>query len=473
MPAFLVPAYWAVYRKLYREGAVIWGGQALLMLAGAFLISNIVNASAVTIVYSVYAFLLGAVIAVISGLFANRIYYGYCQKVMKEAEQAGENGGVILQKKGGVTKTGPFAGILAGMLVISGLCGALAGMLISDAQDSGSSSSYDYSYPSSGGASAPNPAYAMDDSGTTMDQEALTEEEALAAVQESYFDNGEVETEAFEELFPAVYPDGEWETDEDDEGILVSYSGTGYSPASYQQETYRYVFLVAGDSVDFSEVSIGDRSLYDEDIDAALAYADICYDTIRDGKSGVMDILSTDDGNPSTLDEAEYFLQAAGIGYSVEMNVSGEKANVVLEDDSRMIFFANRSDYLEGAEAYILTIKDEEMNVSTFQKYFYNTEPQPDYSYYGMDSAGAVNASDLADMTQTDLYIMRNEVFALHGRKFDDPFLRAVFSFTNWYSPTYEPEEFPDVLSSVEKANVSTIQSVEEEKGYWGDWEFW
>ena len=80
MPAFLVPAYWAVYRKLYREGAVIWGGQALLMLAGAFLISNIVNASAVTIVYSVYAFLLGAVIAVISGLFANRIYYGYCQK---------------------------------------------------------------------------------------------------------------------------------------------------------------------------------------------------------------------------------------------------------------------------------------------------------------------------------------------------------------------------------------------------------
>ena len=113
------------------------------------------------------------------------------------------------------------------------------------------------------------------------------------------------------------------------------------------------------------------------------------------------------------------------------------------------------------------------MNVSTFQKYFYNTEPQPDYSYYGMDSAGAINASDLANMTQTDLYIMRNEVFALRGRKFDDPFLRAVFSFTNWYSPTYEPEEFPDVLSSVEKANVSTIQSVEEEKGYWGDWEFW
>ena len=234
--------------------------------------------------------------------------------------------------------------MLAGMLVISGLCGTLAGMLISDAQDSGSSSSYDYSYPSSGGSSAPNPAYAMDDSGTTMDQEALTEEEALAAVQESYFDNGEVETEAFEELFPAIYPDGEWETDEDDEGILVSYSGTGYSPASYQQETYRYVFLVAGDSVDFFEVSIGDRSLYDEDIDAALAYADVCYDTIRDGKSGVMDILSTDDGNPSTLDEAEYFLQAAGIGYSVEMNVSGEKANVVLEDDTRMIFFANRSD---------------------------------------------------------------------------------------------------------------------------------
>ena len=38
--------------------------------------------------------------------------------------------------------------------------------------------------------------------------------------------------------------------------------------------------------------------------------------------------------------------------------------------------------------------------------------------------------------------------------------------------------KFPDVISSVEKANVEPIQSEvrgerKKEKGYWGDWEFY
>ena len=458
---------------MYLEGVVLWGGQIMLMLLGAFVIPKIVNPSSALLAYNIFSFLVGGVIAVGSGFLANRVYYSYYQKACRQIDSTGEGGQMLLGKHGGVMKTGPFIGILIGMILISSLAGVLNSAILGSADTGTTSNTYDYSGSSSGASHTANPAYAMDDSGTTMDQEAVTEDQALTAVRESYFDNGEVETEVFDELFEVVYPGGEWETDETDSGILVGYTGEGYCPFTYGNDIYSYVFLVSGDTVDFSEVTIGDRTLLDEEIDAAFAYADACYNAIQDGKSGIMDILSTEDENPSTLEEAEYYFKSAGVGYSVRMNESGEKANMVLEDDSKLIFFANRSDYLDGMEGYILTIKDQEMNVNTFQKYFYNTEPKPDYSYFGMDSAGVISASDLGGLTQTDLYIMRNEIFALHGREFDDPFLQSVFSFTTWYTPVYAPEEFPDVLNATEKANVETIRSVEEEHGYWGDWDFW
>jgi len=58
-----------------------------------------------------------------------------------------------------------------------------------------------------------------------------------------------------------------------------------------------------------------------------------------------------------------------------------------------------------------------------------------------------------------DLRILRNEVYARHGRRFETPWLRDYFKNEPWYTPraSFTIAE----LSEIEKANVKVIQAVE------------
>lgn len=58
-----------------------------------------------------------------------------------------------------------------------------------------------------------------------------------------------------------------------------------------------------------------------------------------------------------------------------------------------------------------------------------------------------------------DLRILRNEVYARHGRRFETPWLRDYFKNEPWYTPraSFTIAE----LSEIEKANVKVIQVVE------------
>lgn len=62
-------------------------------------------------------------------------------------------------------------------------------------------------------------------------------------------------------------------------------------------------------------------------------------------------------------------------------------------------------------------------------------------------------------LTLYDLRIIRNEVYARHGRRFETPWLRDHFKNEPWYTP--RPEFTIAELSEVEKANVKLIQAVE------------
>jgi len=58
-----------------------------------------------------------------------------------------------------------------------------------------------------------------------------------------------------------------------------------------------------------------------------------------------------------------------------------------------------------------------------------------------------------------ELRILRNEVYALHGRRFQTPWLRSYFSNQSWYRPR---EDFSDAeLSETEKSNVKLIVATE------------
>ncbi len=70
--------------------------------------------------------------------------------------------------------------------------------------------------------------------------------------------------------------------------------------------------------------------------------------------------------------------------------------------------------------------------------------------------------SDLKDLSKEELRIARNEIYARHGRKFDDKKLQKYFDSQSWYEGTVPASEFSeDVLSSVEKKNVAFIRQFE------------
>jgi hypothetical protein len=67
--------------------------------------------------------------------------------------------------------------------------------------------------------------------------------------------------------------------------------------------------------------------------------------------------------------------------------------------------------------------------------------------------------SILRGMSLYDLRVIRNEVFARHGRRFETPWLRDFFRNEPWYTPR---SDFTIAsLSETEKANIKLIQAAE------------
>lgn len=82
--------------------------------------------------------------------------------------------------------------------------------------------------------------------------------------------------------------------------------------------------------------------------------------------------------------------------------------------------------------------------------------PDSDSRYY--------SAGELAGLTDEQLVLARNEIYARHGRGFNDATVRSYFESQSWYKQLYTAEEF-DAMSSplnqYESANVSAILHAE------------
>ncbi|NET02246.1 MAG: YARHG domain-containing protein [Sphaerospermopsis sp. SIO1G1] len=77
---------------------------------------------------------------------------------------------------------------------------------------------------------------------------------------------------------------------------------------------------------------------------------------------------------------------------------------------------------------------------------------------YAWLSQRRVTTADLVDKSSYDLDIMRNTIFAVHGRKFETPGLQAYFNQQSWYDARYSPQNFPvSLLSSLEIKNAEFI----------------
>lgn len=91
---------------------------------------------------------------------------------------------------------------------------------------------------------------------------------------------------------------------------------------------------------------------------------------------------------------------------------------------------------------------------------FWSDSIMPDtYSRY-------IDESDLYVFNASELRLIRNEIFARHGRIFTSADLNEYFRQKAWYVPTYSPEEFDanmeSYLTKYELANLEVILNYED-----------
>lgn len=77
-----------------------------------------------------------------------------------------------------------------------------------------------------------------------------------------------------------------------------------------------------------------------------------------------------------------------------------------------------------------------------------------------------VSEADLAGKTAWQLDLMRNSIFARHGRLFKSSELQNYFNQQSWYQPIYMPDDFPnELISPVEAKNAEFILEFQSRNG--------
>lgn len=78
-------------------------------------------------------------------------------------------------------------------------------------------------------------------------------------------------------------------------------------------------------------------------------------------------------------------------------------------------------------------------------------------------STRIISESEISNLTKEELRLARNEIYARHGRKFQDEELQKYFDSKSWYRGTIEPKDFTDnMLSDIEKNNKDLIVKMEQ-----------
>ena len=82
-------------------------------------------------------------------------------------------------------------------------------------------------------------------------------------------------------------------------------------------------------------------------------------------------------------------------------------------------------------------------------------------------STRVLDKSELAGFSAEQCRLARNEIYAKHGRMFDDAGLQNYFNSHSWYHGTISADRFSDtMLSDIEIQNRNLIITYEKEMGY-------
>lgn len=86
---------------------------------------------------------------------------------------------------------------------------------------------------------------------------------------------------------------------------------------------------------------------------------------------------------------------------------------------------------------------------------------------FGESDSRLVSEADLEWLSPLECKIARNEIYARHGRIFQDEYLQNYFESCSWYEGRIAAEDFQqDMLNETEKENANTISAYEQKMGY-------
>ncbi|MDO5522240.1 MAG: YARHG domain-containing protein [bacterium] len=142
----------------------------------------------------------------------------------------------------------------------------------------------------------------------------------------------------------------------------------------------------------------------------------------------------------------------------LQVENSIKRADVLIAEQK----YKDAYEYYEKA-LDVLKQKQKE-NTTTEEPEDKNQPAWSDHSeFYFWDSDIRYLTSDeLSPLTEEQLRIARNEIFARHGRRFESQDLQQYFDGCSWYRGTINPKDFDDdSLSKVEKANIKKIKERE------------
>lgn len=102
---------------------------------------------------------------------------------------------------------------------------------------------------------------------------------------------------------------------------------------------------------------------------------------------------------------------------------------------------------------------------TTTQILVVTTDKSADYMLPSSNCA-YYSESDIKGLSDWELYLARNEIYARHGRGFSNDDLQRYFNGKSWYRRTCDPDKFDEsVLNKYEKANAAMILAREKAIG--------
>lgn len=169
----------------------------------------------------------------------------------------------------------------------------------------------------------------------------------------------------------------------------------------------------------------------DTDGKTSTEYLNLFYQSISANDSGICLLIN--------LENQQLYLRAFG------------EAGVYLkEDEINQALNQNIKD--KSYDDYFTYVKDVFLNIKT-----YYVDSLEDYVLYFSDST-YLTEDALEGLNKDELRIARNEIYARHGRLFDDEQLQDFFDSKSWYHGDIEPGDFNDeLLNEYEIANRDLI----------------